>query len=310
MSDALHERRHSWLQQESAELSAINEAAVMAAGPSHSSLPYWNGPRTRRLPPTVIMEATADGGDGEGPVQDVAAASFSDLVTLEVVFGNDDRVKVDKVRLKRNPWRQICALRIKSTTNKTYVGTGWYIAPGLLATAGHCVFMQKEGGWAKSIQVIPAKYGSDEPYGKLTSQRFGSVAGWVDKGLREYDYGVILLGDRAAGKAVGNFEVQALTEPELKDAMANISGYPADRESAAYQYFHARDLTRVSLAHLEYEIDTYGGQSGSPVWLDRGNGSVVAVGIHTTGSQVGNSGTRISEPVLDNLIAWVEENEQ
>lgn len=302
MDDALHERRASWLPASADEALVIDESAAVAA-PTVVSLPYWQPPARRTDGPAEIFEAMGPGEDGE-VLLDAAAGSFSDLVTLEVVLGNDDRVKVDRALLRRNPWRQICALRIRSATGKAFVGTGWYIAPRVLATAGHCVFMQKEGGWARSIEVIPARHGGEAPYGRTASERFGSVAGWVDQGLRQYDYGVIFLADEEPGRAVGNFEVRDLGDSELRAGIANISGYPADRDRAEYQYFHARELRGVSPAQLDYEIDTYGGQSGSPIWLDRGAGQVIAVGIHTTGSQVGNSGTRISAPVIDNLIAW------
>src|SRR5205823_4880635 len=128
---------------------------------------------------------------------DVAAASFgssathTNAVVLEAVIGTDDRVRVSPQRMAMNPWRQICALRIVSQTDSAFVGTGWFIAPGVLATAGHCVFLQDEGGWAKSIRVIPAKNGSDQPFGTLTSTRFAAVDGWVKQRSRDFDYGVI-----------------------------------------------------------------------------------------------------------------------
>ena len=115
-----------------------------------------------------------------------------------------------------NPWRQICALRIVSQTNRTFVGTGWFIAPNVLATAGHCVFLQDEGGWAKSIRVIPAKHGPTEPFGDQSSMRFASVDGWVKQRQRDFDYGVIFLDDPAPGTQVGNFGVQVLDDAETQ----------------------------------------------------------------------------------------------
>src|SRR5262245_20809455 len=202
---------------------------------------------------------------------DVAAASFgssakiTDPMVFEIVLGSDDRVRVTDDDMAMNPWRQICALRIVSQNDQTFVGTGWFIAPGVLATAGHCVFLQDDGGWAKSIRVIPAKHGIAEPFGSLTSKRFASVDGWVEKRSRDFDYGVIFLDDQTVGGKVGNFAVRALGVADLKGTDAQISGYPADRDSATFQYFHARPMTDVTDTRLIYDIDTFGGQSGSPI---------------------------------------------
>jgi V8-like Glu-specific endopeptidase len=237
---------------------------------------------------------------------DAAAASFGDTTLLEAIIGSDDRVKVSDQYLSTNPWRQICALRIFSSTGKMYVGTGWFIGPKALATAGHCVFLQDEGGWANWIDVIPAKRGAEEPFGKVRAKKFACVDGWTKQRSRDSDYGVIFLDDDTVGKQIGNFEVQALTDEELRGVDAKISGYPADRDRAEYQYYHERPLTSVTPARLNYVIDTFGGQSGSPIWQDTEEGGRIAVGIHTTGGLSSNSGTRISNDVLDNLISWLE----
>src|SRR5262245_20546243 len=154
-----------------------------------------------------------------------------------------------------NPWRQICALRIKAKDGKLFVGTGWFIGPKTLLTAGHCVFMQNEGGWAASIEIIPAKHGDTEPFGRVTATRFASVDGWVEQASRDFDYGVILLENDALGRRLGNFAVNALDQPELTAAVAKISGYPADLDRAQFQYFHERQLMSVTESRLNYDID-------------------------------------------------------
>ena len=234
---------------------------------------------------------------------DVSVASFGSRIILEVVIGNDDRVKVRDEDILRNPFRQICALRIKAKSGALYVGTGWLIGPRAVATAGHCVYMLKEDGWAQSIEGIPDKFGDREPLGRFTSNRFRAVDGWTDKQNSDFDYGMILLDDDMPGQRLGWFEVASEPDAGLLHTQANISGYPADRDYANFQYFHARPLARVTETRLEYDIDTAGGQSGSPIWIDTEDG-IIAVGIHTNGAATGNSGTRINEDVMKNLIAW------
>jgi V8-like Glu-specific endopeptidase len=278
---------------------------------SKESLPYYrrhNGANAIRLIPESYV---AEVPELATPLlTDVAVASFGNAIEntntalLEAIIGDDDRVRVSKGRMAMNPWRQICALRIVSQSNRTYVGTGWFIAAGVLATAGHCVFLQNDRGWAKSILVIPGKHGTQEPFGAQTSLRFASVDGWVEKRQHDFDYGVIFLDDRTAGERVGNFGVEALSPAELKGTDAQISGYPADRDRAEFQFFHLRPMIDVTNTRLIYDIDTFGGQSGSPIWQETIENGLIAVGIHTTGGVSSNSGTRITDDVLENLVKW------
>lgn len=129
----------------------------------------------------------------------------------------------------------------------------------------------------------------------------------MEKRQRDFDYGVIFLEDAVAGTQVGNFAVQALGLTELKGTEAQISGYPADRDRAQFQYFHMRPMVDVTDTRLIYDIDTFGGQSGSPIWQETVENGLVVVGIHTTGGVSSNSGTRITGDVLDNLVQWTTE---
>jgi glutamyl endopeptidase len=271
---------------------------------NRKTLPYYEPPKRR---PATVEESFAGFESFNELLPDVAVASFGDTSFLEVVIGNDDRVKVDNALMSANPWRQICALRIRSQSGRIYVGTGWFIGPKALATAGHCVFLQDDGGWATSIEVIPARFGSTNPFGALRSTRFSAVDGWTMQKLRDFDYGVIHLDSDEVGLQLGNFEVASFPDAILNAINAKISGYPADRDQAQFQYFHERPIQSVTPTRLAYDIDTFGGQSGSPIWQDTEENGLVAIGIHTVGAISGNSGTRISDDVLGNLISWLEE---
>lgn len=288
----------------------IPEAAVVTVA-RPGLLPYYRPPRPRTRPMARRVNEAAGPESGAPPPagrpRDAAEGSFGSPIVLELVIGNDDRVRVDAATGANNPWRQIAALRIRSRTGSLYVGTAWFIGPQVLATAGHCVYMHRQGGWPTAIDVIPGKRGASEPYGRITSTRFGSVTGWVLDNDSTYDYGVLFLDDPAMGERLGNFEVEAMSDAALADQVASIAGYPADRDQAEHLYYHERPLSSVTESRLEYDIDTFGGQSGSPIWIQNAQRGAVAVGIHTTGGYTSNSGTRVSEPVIENLIRWNEE---
>jgi hypothetical protein len=52
-----------------------------------------------------------------------------------------------------------------------------------------------------------------------------------------------------------------------------------------------------------YDIDPAGGQSGSAAYRII-NGVRYGVAIHAYGGASTNSGTRIIQPVYDNMVAW------
>ena len=84
--------------------------------------------------------------------------------------------------------------------------------------------------------------------------------------------------------------------------MANISGYPGDKP-AGTQWYHARRVTSVGPRKVYYDVDTYGGQSGSGVYRIV-NGARYAIAVHAYGGASSNSGTRITSEVYNNLVAW------
>lgn len=238
---------------------------------------------------------------GSEYLQDAATASFGTRKMLEVVIGDDDREQVLDTR--SNPWKQVAALRIKAKNGRTYAGTGWFISPVVLATAGHCVFMHEAGGWPESIEVIPALNGTERPFAAAIATKYESNNAWVNDRNSDHDYGVIIL-DRPLGDEIGYLAFAAPPDNFLKSNIANISGYPTDLDRATRQYYHAREITRASSRRVYYEIDTYGGQSGSPIWMNLGEGDRVAIGVHTTGSSTSNFGTRITEEIFNNFKTW------
>lgn len=235
-----------------------------------------------------------------------ASASFGSEKILEVVFGDDDREPIKNVL--ESPWRKIAALRIRSKSGRIYVGTGWFINRRVVITAGHCVYLHDDRGWPDSIEVIPALDGSDSAFGSYSSKNFKSNDGWVRDRNSDYDYGAIVL-ESPATNEIGWFSFAAPPDTYLVSNIANISGYPADRDRATKQYYHSRNIVRSSSRRIYYQIDTYGGQSGSPIWMNLGEGNRVAIGIHTTGGSTSNFGTRITEELFNNLKSWKDEHQ-
>jgi V8-like Glu-specific endopeptidase len=219
----------------------------------------------------------------------------------EIVHGADDRVRVGDTR--PYPWRTICHLEITTKTGGKGTCTGAFIGPRVVLTAGHCLYLHGYGGWAKSIKVIPGRNASQQPYGSAVGTYYISTKGWVDKANSNYDYGVIVLpSNQKLGNTVGWMGLANLSFWSLLGLLVNSSGYPGDKPYGT-QWWNANRILAVSSRRIYYQIDTYGGQSGSPVWRYK-NGKRHIIAIHTTGGAPFNGATRITDPVFDNLVKW------
>lgn len=247
--------------------------------------------------------------DESGAVDGTTVEALAQQIeALEVVIGVDDRVQIQDTSVV--PWKRICHLKIQAANGKSYLGTGFFIGPRTILTAGHCVYIHGQGGWARQIVVSPGRNAALTPFNSYTSTSFRSVQGWVKSKSRNYDYGVIQLSknDRISPN-IGAFGFGQFSDSFLLNKRLNTAGYPGDKPSGT-MWFNGRKATSVTDRVITYDIDTAGGQSGSPVWFKGSDGARIVVGIHTNGATSGNSATRITKPVFDNLKKWRAEGGQ
>lgn len=260
--------------------------------------------RLRRLQqsrPRVLRRETGNGHGGMAEVDESEAEALLDaLSAMEVVIGIDDRKRVTPTTAQ--PWRRICHLSIRAANGSSFLGTGFFIGPRTVATAGHCVFLRDNGGWASEIRVTPARDGSTTPFPTVRATSLRSVRGWVVGRKRVCDYGAIILPRTFRQPSIGAFGYAAYSDAMLRQSKLNLAGYPGDKP-AGTMWYHGRLAKSVAQRVITYDVDTAGGQSGSPVWQRRGLTRTV-VGIHTNGSPAGNSATRIIQPVKANFDAW------
>ncbi|RSK44016.1 trypsin-like serine peptidase [Hymenobacter rigui] len=260
--------------------------------------------------PAIIKQLEFSEATDDEAGQDEAAgmdetdveALAQQIEALEVIIGTDDRVQVNNTSVV--PWKRICHLKIQAADGKNYLGTGFFIGPRTILTAGHCVYIHGHGGWPRQIVVTPGRNGTSEPFQHYTATAFRSVQGWVNNKARNYDYGVIQLPRNASvSPSIGAFGFGQFPDQFLLNKRLNTAGYPGDKPSGT-MWFNGRKAKSVTSRTITYDIDTAGGQSGSPVWFKDAAGSRIVVGIHTNGASSGNSATRITKPVFDNLKKW------
>jgi len=227
------------------------------------------------------------------------------------VIGTDQRSQVTTTTT--DPWRRHAQLVMTFPSAGVFICTGFFIAPDVLGTAGHCVYDSDEGGWATSIEVIPARNGDgvgSEPFGRQTSTDYWSVNGWVNSGLPEYDYGAVILPDDTLATAVGLgsnwFHIKAFSDAEISAfTFANISGYPGDKPTGT-QWYDAQEITTVTSTAVSYETDTAGGQSGSAVYGLSTAPRRYAYAVHAygVGGPLCNSGDNCGPRIRDEVASF------
>jgi glutamyl endopeptidase len=233
-------------------------------------------------------------------------------IGLETVLGVDQRVRISDT--DKLPWRMIAGLRLmpKPPLSSSFIGTGWFIGPKTLLTAGHCVYSQSDfGGWIGQIEVSPGRNGGKFPYNTVTATRFSATEVWQTSSDPDFDIGCIHLND-PVGDTVGYFKIASLGDADLADALVNVSGYPGDRGNGTEQYHHVNRVLRTAAKRIYYDVDTYGGQSGSPVWYQAGRSDhPVAVAVHaygvgaTAAGITANSGPRLIPEIVATIKEWI-----
>lgn len=248
-----------------------------------------------------LLEAAEQKPGGESGEEVDESFVTEAAAAIEVIIGTDDRLRITPTT--QIPWRRICALRITFPSGATYRGSGFLIGPRTVTTAGHCVYLHNQGGWARRVEVIPGCNGSTRPFGQAVSSSLRSVVGWVTNKKPEYDFGCIVLPSGSfGGSNLGSFGFASFDAAKLLAQPAVLAGYPGDKPFAEL-WGMARKIKTVTAKTLIYDIDSMGGQSGAPVYIMR-NGQRYVVGIHNYGAAAGNSATRVTPEVFQRLLAW------
>jgi V8-like Glu-specific endopeptidase len=193
----------------------------------------------------------------------------------------------------------------------TALGTGTLIHPRLILTAGHVLF-DKDLGRPDQVEV---RLGGYVPEGR-TAEWYESTREWQDRDSRgsepapTSDFGVIRLGvDQPIPPDVARAAVPVVTDDlEVDHLTLCVVGFPAEdgrlgnlygASNRAYPGEVARNGT-----HFQYEVDTYEGMSGGPVYSLDASNRVLVRGVHTMMFEGVGTALRITNTVADVIREW------
>ncbi len=242
----------------------------------------------------------------------------NNTVSPRSIIGDDDRTEVDDTT--EYPYSAIVLLEVKWGLLSTSYATGFMISDNVAVTAAHALY-KKDKGWPISVKVYPAKDGYgilNNPYGSSRVKKAGVCTQWqeyIDSSSEENptyskeDWGAVVLKE-SLGEETGVISIKCPTNNELlaatNDETVKVCGYYNTSEilPAYHQYEMNGNISAFTDDYIYYAIDTYDGQSGSPV-LNEDN---VAIGVHFGNALNDNVAVRMDENMMYYFNLAVEEN--
>ena len=208
------------------------------------------------------------------------------------IIGTDDRFRVDNTT--SFPYSAIASLRTVWPNGVVTVGTAWMYGPNVAMTAGHCIYANDLGGWPTEIIIYPGRNGSSMPFGEAKAVKIHVPENFTKNHNMNFDWGLIEL-DKNIGNETGYFGASWQLD-SLNNTDVTISGYPGEKSKQMWQM--SGSIFDMNEYKIHYTIDTTGGQSGSPVYLED---DYLSVAIHTNGAydKISNKGTRITKGIFD-----------
>lgn len=225
----------------------------------------------------------------------------------ELVHGTDDRFPIANTAAL--PYGAVVRVNVTFADGSRGFGSGVMVGPNDVLTAGHVVYDRASGGYATNIEIVPGQSGSFHPFGETTGVRAHIPYQYAAN--ESYLYDVAVVQTRSdIGNRTGWFGTRSVSDPdEIENAIINTAGYPGDRQGGNFMYGAADRVDFMTGSKIYYNgaLDTFGGQSGSGLWLDEG-GQRTIVGVHTNGGYIFNSGTALTPEIHNQVVAWIADD--
>jgi glutamyl endopeptidase len=239
-------------------LLALAAGASGLTGATPSSARAGTPDAVSSLQGAVSVEGGALAGAGE--------SHAPETVRAESVINVDDRSRVQATTTYPNS--AIGQLTF-TTPEGQFLCTGFLVDADTVLTSGHCLHpggTSAAADWYTGHRFSPGQNGAgNRPFGSCGATELWTLPGWFDGESEYQDLGIIQL-DCEVGNQTGWFGY--FSRPGLRalnELVTHLRGYPGDKPFGTMWTDRGRVwATQVNMAF--YRNDTFGGQSGSPVF--------------------------------------------
>ncbi|KAI1398911.1 trypsin-like cysteine/serine peptidase domain-containing protein [Hypoxylon fuscum] len=160
---------------------------------------------------------------------------------------------------------------IPGSENDVYLGTGWLVDDKTIATAGHIAYDETFG----RLRSVEAVFGTD------LAKRHGIHVvvhwGWYSGFMRKSDLAFIRLNERVECKELSYIPTPIRHAEGERLILRGYSNNPGYNDTMRVSECEAKYDIQETNGVLEYELNTKGGSSGSPVFNSTGK----VIGIHS-----------------------------
>ena len=201
------------------------------------------------------------------------------------------------------PHSSICQLKIKLDTGATGTGTGFYISPNRILTAGHNIKYGSAN--ATSIVVWPGRHYnmSTFPEFRVEASSFVKHPSYVF-GNPDFDLAVIKVTTPPPNGSV--FAIEELRFSPGSGIV--VCGYASGGARENQQHMDVDSIRDLDTESFTYGLHTQGGTSGSPVFYSTGS-AFCAVGVHHGGNSLSNGDidphTNRGCRLTDDKVRWI-----
>lgn len=216
-----------------------------------------------------------------------------------VIIGDDDRVQVTDTTV--TPYQSITYILANG-----FIGTGTVVGKNTVITAGHMInaIGEEPSQDLKEVYLSPGRNDDVYPYGKFGIKAIHLMPEYQADPSAETDIAVLTINPNEAGESIG--DVVAQMPMKLSNDIAigtplTTTGYPGDRVYGT-MWTNSGQVGRQTTDIVYYDMDTAGGQSGSPVYNQ--NGEMVAV--HTGSDGDLNYGTKLNDEKYQFILAHLQ----
>lgn len=232
---------------------------------------------------------------------------------LMTIFGPDNRVPVADTAAY--PYSAV--VRIAETFPDGYkgFGTGEMIDANHVLTCAHILYKAAEGGWADSVTVTPGQEGGSAPFGAVAAVRETTYTPYVAGRNSHYDIAVLQLA-APIGDETGWFGMKAEPDAFFRGATVQTAGYPNDiprgtPDRGRVMVTQVGATVSADATQIRHRLDTWSGQSGSPIWQDQ-KGDFVVLAVHIRGHNAHdradstryNTAVRLTPATIADVKTW------
>lgn len=240
-----------------------------------------------------------------------SSLSIYDTIRASTIFPPDDRAVVADTTAF--PFSSVVKIYVTTPDGPRYMGSGAIIDDTHVLTVAHVGYIIADGGLVTSMEIIPGKTGSYEPYGSYYARHIRMPMEWLISASSQYDYALVTLA-QPIGATTGYMGVATYNRFDpVYTSKVYTAGYPGDL-SGGYVMYNTTDVgTSADEWNHWFKLDTYGGQSGSAIWTKNSSGEyIISILAYEYGQGDGagsNFGTRISQDVYNQLASWIGQDE-